>query len=362
MTEEIPARRPPTSAQLYADAVWDADPNDLAQAELAMALCYANHAHKAPYDRAWVTNERLMQQCKIRSTSTVGRVRDSLVEKGWLIPLDPKTFMPLTEAERRDFQRKRKTIPYRLAIPPASSMVEAACSITEEATTSTDEVADPPTTSLIETTTSMSESHYFDDRYLPSYYPLQDPLSSLSAPERKIMKAVTATIEETREIISLMEDEALKKGNPIGNLERYVDTVAANDHLPSWLARVRAVRRAAAPTPTPPPYAEVHARQADTRASGASRDEELTDREKAIAHARGRVGHSAPKARLAIPEQAEPAEVAEARAELAQSGDFDRWLDAAAHRLGKDAPPNEVVILAATLRRTATAALAGGAP
>ncbi|MFF4416690.1 hypothetical protein ACFYY8_29580 [Streptosporangium sp. NPDC001559] len=78
--------------EVYADAVWDADPNDLAQAEPAMALCYANHAHKAPYDRAWVTNERLMQQCKIRSMSTIGRVRDSLVEKRWLIPLHPKAF------------------------------------------------------------------------------------------------------------------------------------------------------------------------------------------------------------------------------------------------------------------------------
>lgn len=145
--------------------------------------------------------------------------------------------------------------------------------------------------------------------------PLNNPLNnlSLSAPEQQIVNAVEATPKEAREMISI-----IKTDNPrIGALPAYLATMAGNGTLALLRDRVRAGERAAVPreTPVPPPASVVFAQRRASATPPAERDEELTDREKAIAYARGRVGHSTPKARPTMsPERAEPAEAA---AELA---------------------------------------------
>lgn len=70
--------------------------------------------------------------------------------------------------------------------------------------------------------------------------------SSLSRPERRIMAATGATLEETREIISIIQSE-----NPVRKLGPYIDRMAENEDLPELLDRVRAAasRRAAPPLP-----------------------------------------------------------------------------------------------------------------
>lgn len=357
-------RKPPTPAQRYADAVWAADADTLSQAELAMALCYANHAHRPLHDRAWVTDRRLMQQCKMRSAGTVGRVRDSLVRKGWLIPLHPETSAPMSEAERKEL--RRKTVTYRLAIPrtaPTIGAEGAEPAPTVEAEQTPDPAptveadapivgADEPPASapMVEESAPIIEVRCSDDRSpLSSDSPTNPP--HLSPAEQRIMRAVTATIEETREIISLMEEAAIKQGNPIGNLERYVAMVEKNGHLESWLTRARAARRAATPTPTPPPAADVLAQQA-AHVPQPRGDDPPPAADESIAALRARIGRAAPKTRfVAVPERVEPPEVTAARAELVRGGDFPVWMEAAYAKLGPDAPRDEAVLLAAQLAR-----------
>jgi len=355
----------PTLAQRYADALWDADPDDLAQAEMTMALCYANHARRS--DRAWVTDRRLMQQCKIRSAGTVGRVRESLISKGWLIPLHPETGAPLSNAERGDLQGKRKTITYRLTIPRSAPTIGAepppptASTIGAEAleTAPMVETAAP----MIEATAPIIEADCSDDRSPLSYDSLSNPLNnSLSTPERRIMSATGATVEETREIISLMKDDALKKGKPIISLGPFVTTVAANGDLPEFLARVRAAaeRRAAyaarqaqsppGPAPEPP---QATTTPAEKEAALAATRQRLD----AIRRSQGQRGATGPTRLIPRPTPDANPDADTARAELLQGGDFDRWMKAAREKLGKDADRDEAVILAASLRRTTTPAL-----
>ncbi|MUN40907.1 hypothetical protein [Actinomadura litoris] len=118
--------QPAKPYQYYQDALWGAAAAELSTIELAMALCYANHAHTPPYDRAWLTDRRLMQRCKIRSAGTVARVRDSLVAKGWLTPLHPDNGSPLSPRAAKAFQRRRKTLPYQLTYPPAPTTAPTA--------------------------------------------------------------------------------------------------------------------------------------------------------------------------------------------------------------------------------------------
>lgn len=89
MTQEQPRRVEwqPTHAQLFADAVWNASEDELSTTEALVLLAYANHARRK--DVAWVAYLRLMQQCKIRSRSTVTRVLRDLVRKGWLELVGP---------------------------------------------------------------------------------------------------------------------------------------------------------------------------------------------------------------------------------------------------------------------------------
>ncbi|MGW4425768.1 hypothetical protein [Streptosporangium sp. NPDC004631] len=396
-----PGRKAPTPAQRYADAVWDADPDDLAQAELAMALCYANHSHRAPHDRAWVTNERLMQQCKIRSTSTVTRVRDSLVAKGWLVALHPQTGVPLSEAERRAFQKKRKTIPYRLTVP-ASSTIEV-----EEA---------PSATSTIEATTSIIDPHYFDDRQLPSYDPLKNP-PSLGEPDRQTAPAVVSTVEEREdhqgedqtptsppkvpgvsadlaervmaqttataaEFVRVMEDarrdgirtpgpwlrseagaenflerlaalraapSATRSGPPgVGDYRQAIRAACEEHGTPGGSARCALCRRQAQVQPRrdqAPPAGEEHPTEPPT--SG--------ERDTAVARLRAQLADKRPPrattpARF-IPAAAEtPPAVTAARTYLNQCGDGLHWMSVARKKLGgSTADRDEVTVLAATL-------------
>jgi hypothetical protein len=75
----------PTPAQTFTDAVCASD--DLSTVEAAVLLAYARAAKRGG-DAAWVTQRRLMRECKIASHETAVRVRRSVVDKGWLKPLD----------------------------------------------------------------------------------------------------------------------------------------------------------------------------------------------------------------------------------------------------------------------------------
>lgn len=77
----------PTPAQLFTDAVWGAGPDELSGTETLVLLLYARAAKRGA-DTAWLTQRRIMRECKIVSRETVVRVRRSLVEKGWLTPSD----------------------------------------------------------------------------------------------------------------------------------------------------------------------------------------------------------------------------------------------------------------------------------
>lgn len=80
---------------------------------------------------------------------------------------------------------------------------------------------------------------------------------SLSGPIGRVMAAVDATVEETREIIAIIEKEHRPR-----SLVAYVATMAANGDLAAVLERVRAGGRAASSsTSTPPSYAELLARE-----------------------------------------------------------------------------------------------------
>jgi hypothetical protein len=165
------------------------------------------------------------------------------------------------------------------------------------------------------------------------------------------MSAVEATIEETREIISLMEEEAIKKGKPIGNLDRYVSIVADNDHLPGWLARVRAARRAATPTPVPPPVHEVLAAARGPEVPRPRGDDPPPPVEEVLAALRQKFP-SRPKAepeRILAPPP-DPAVEAD-RAYLASLGNFDVWWTAACQELPTDAHRDDITRLAAKLAR-----------
>lgn len=112
-------QRKPTPVQLFRDAVWDADADELSTVEAMMCLAYADHVNAPPFDRAFVTDRRLMHRCKIRSKGTVTRVRESLVVKGWLAPLDPDGGEALTLGGARERLRARRSLTYRLDVPGA---------------------------------------------------------------------------------------------------------------------------------------------------------------------------------------------------------------------------------------------------
>lgn len=151
----------------------------------------------------------------------------------------------------------------------------------------------------------------------------------------------------------------------VRNTDSYIPKMKPLD-LVGVLARVR-VRRT--PTPAPPPYDEVRARQAAQAVPRPRADEPPPDPGQAVAELRARLLKGSPRAALratitapapaALPAEPDPAAEA-ARAELLQSGDFDQWMTAAYDKLGEDVHRDEVVILAAALRRTAI--IASGSP
>ena len=165
------------------------------------------------------------------------------------------------------------------------------------------------------------------------------------------------TEDETREIISLMKDDAQKQGKPIAHLGPFVRTVASNGDLPEHLARVRAAaaRRAAyaahqaAPPPDPDPEPTEPSTTPEEAAAARAAVRE------ALRGSQVRKGEKGPT-RLLKPRQAPeevPAEVQAAHAYLTGRGDFDSHMIAAREKLGPDAPRDEVVVLAADLARSA---------
>lgn len=70
----------PTHAQVFTDAVWNAE--DLTAHQKIVALCYADHARKA--DRASVVYSRLRKLTGIGSNATLEKAIKHLVESGWL--------------------------------------------------------------------------------------------------------------------------------------------------------------------------------------------------------------------------------------------------------------------------------------
>lgn len=84
LNEETSARRSPTPAQLFADAVWDS--KLLKANEILVCLCYANHGYDngRPVDRAWVTATRLMERTNLSKTAALA-AKNGAIEKGWLV-------------------------------------------------------------------------------------------------------------------------------------------------------------------------------------------------------------------------------------------------------------------------------------
>jgi len=93
-----------TPAQVFADAVWAAGEDELTPTEAMVLLAYAAHTRRGA-DRTWMTQRRIMQQCKIHSGSSVVSIRARLVRKGWLDPVDSAPV------------RGGRTPVYRLAVP-----------------------------------------------------------------------------------------------------------------------------------------------------------------------------------------------------------------------------------------------------
>ncbi|MEU9836345.1 hypothetical protein AB0D67_32820 [Streptosporangium sp. NPDC048047] len=102
---------------------------------------------------------------------------------------------------------------------------------------------------------------------------------------QQVMTAVGATAEEAREMI-----EIIRTDNPgIRALPAYLTRMEDNGTLRVLLERVRAGERAVSRvTPTPPPYAEIHASQA-IQAVPVQRDAEPPNRDRSIAAARARL-------------------------------------------------------------------------
>lgn len=180
---------------------------------------------------------------------------------------------------------------------------------------------------------------------------------SLSGPERKVMSAVDATVDETREIIRL-----IKRENQPRSLAAYVARMADNGDLDDLLARVRAeaAQRTARPsTPLAP--------EPDPGEASQTTPEE---RDAAIAAAkallrgmqgpRSRRRSAAGPVRVVRPREdvdASP-EVAAARAELNRRGDAFDLMTLAQARLGDNADRDDVIVLAAKLARGGTPAMA----
>ncbi|MDG4825675.1 hypothetical protein O7635_27840 [Asanoa sp. WMMD1127] len=110
---KAPTHQGPTWAQIFRDAVWEADPDQLSSTEALVLLAYADHLKGG--DTAWVAQSRLIQRCKFGSKGTPSRVLATLVAKGWMELLSP--------AQWANKQSPR----YRLRIPtaPMSGAVEA---------------------------------------------------------------------------------------------------------------------------------------------------------------------------------------------------------------------------------------------
>ncbi|MEV6847627.1 helix-turn-helix domain-containing protein [Actinoplanes sp. NPDC051411] len=140
----------PTRAQRFRDAVWESGPDDLSPTEALVLLAYADHARGG--DSAWVAQSRLMQRCKIRSSSTPSRIVAGLVEKGWL------------ELLARAQWRNRQSPTYRLVIPKTTSLIEVVGADQPPRSVSKPPRSrvEPPRSAA--ESSSMSEANHLDDR------------------------------------------------------------------------------------------------------------------------------------------------------------------------------------------------------
>ena len=246
--QRVSERKDPNPAQLYEDAVWEAGPDELTSAEAMMALCYANHAHTAPHDRAWVVDRRIMRYCKIRSAGTVGRVRDSLVAKGWLVPLHPDTGAPLAFADAKDLQRRRVTLTYRLARPAAPTVGAEADRETAPMSGVVAPTIEVATAPMVVGPAPTIDTNCSDGRSRPSKDPLRDPLS----PPDPVVDLVCASgavrpDEDEREFIAWMKEKHRDKG--MGWWRHIVGNGDVHTHADTW----RAGRTAAQAEPAPRP-------------------------------------------------------------------------------------------------------------
>ena len=100
-----------TPAQAFVNAVWGTPPEALSTAETVVLLAYARAAKRGG-DAAWLTQRRIQRECKIGSSETAVRVRKSVIDKGWLAPVDVVLI------------RGGTVTVYRLTIPEPYSTIE----------------------------------------------------------------------------------------------------------------------------------------------------------------------------------------------------------------------------------------------
>ena len=331
------SRRAPTPAQLYADAVWES--KRLGPNERLVCLCYADHAHDAgrPVDRAWVTTARLMERTGM-SKGAVILARNGAIDKGWLVdvgarrahkqirvyrlqaPDESAAPSPSTAGRGRD-GKGRFTVKPVHETDRSEDASEPALGAGVDATVqvdSPDGQTGPPDVPVhgMDANRSMAwtKTGPRDGPDSLTEVPSDSPpgagggggieekrddhreQDSVEAPNvpgvspdlaTKVMLATGATASEFARVVVAACQAGVRTPGPW----LLSDTGAAD--FRHRLADLRAGGGAAIPqaTPTPPPV-HVVLTQARSSALPAPRDEELTDREKAIAYARTRVGVS----------------------------------------------------------------------
>ncbi|WP_436759285.1 helix-turn-helix domain-containing protein [Streptosporangium sp. V21-05] len=332
------SRRAPTPGQLYTDAVWES--KRLGPNERLVCLCYADHAHDAgrPVDRAWVTTARLMERTGM-SKGAVILARNGAIDKGWLVdigarpghkqirvyrlqaPDESAASSSSTTGRGRDGKGRFITKPVH-EVDWSGGAPESARGADMDATSQVDGAdgqTGPPEVPVhaVDTNRSMTWTGTGPRRgpdslteVLPDSPPDaggggggveereedhqgQDSVEVPNVPgvppdlAAKVMWATTATASEFVRIVAAARQAGIRTPGP------WLLSNTGDADFRQRLADLRAGGGAATPpaTPIPPPLHIVLA-QARRPVAPAPRDEELTDREKAIAYARSRVGAS----------------------------------------------------------------------
>lgn len=182
------------------------------------------------------SNEKVMQRFRA-GRSERAAILKALIDKGAI---------ERTKRGQKHQHAEFRILPLAPAQSPGSPDPEALPSVRETRTLDDSQGPDSPASGSGNRPLRVRETR------TPSPQSPQDP-SSLSSTECRIMSAVGATAEETREIIRIIATE-----NQPRNLTAYATRLAENGDLVPLLERVRAGSRAAVPqaTPAPPPLAE----------------------------------------------------------------------------------------------------------